>query len=83
MCPGVRFIYIYYKLTGCRDVEASYKYYLAFENSVCQDYVTEKFFRTMKYNLIPGTTILTSLHVYIIFILLPIVAKWFGDCVFL
>ncbi|GIY18405.1 alpha-(1,3)-fucosyltransferase C [Caerostris extrusa] len=30
-----------------------YFFYLAFENSICDDYVTEKFFRTLKYNMIP------------------------------
>ena len=33
----------------------SYKFYLALENSVCQDYVTEKFFKILQYNVIPGT----------------------------
>ena len=32
----------------------TYKFYLALENSVCQDYVTEKFFNILKYNVIPG-----------------------------
>ena len=30
-----------------------YKFYVAFENAICPDYVTEKFFRTMKLPLIP------------------------------
>ena len=33
----------------------SYKFYLALENSVCRDYVTEKFFKILQYNVIPGT----------------------------
>ena len=33
--------------------ETKYKYYLAFENSKCRDYVTEKMLRTFKYNIIP------------------------------
>ncbi|GFT39701.1 alpha-(1,3)-fucosyltransferase C [Nephila pilipes] len=28
-------------------------FYLAFENAICDDYVTEKFFRTLKYDMIP------------------------------
>jgi alpha-1,3-fucosyltransferase len=30
-----------------------YKYYLAFENTWCPDYVTEKFYRSLKYNTFP------------------------------
>ena len=37
-----------------RDMEAGYRFYLSFENSVCADYVTEKFFRILHYNVIPG-----------------------------
>ena len=38
----------------CRAVLArKYKFFLAFENSVCDEYVTEKFFRTVKYDTIP------------------------------
>jgi len=36
-------------------VEADYKFYLSFENSVCEDYVTEKYYNVMRYNLIPVT----------------------------
>lgn len=36
-------------------VEQNYKFYLSFENSVCADYVTEKFYNAMKYNVIPVT----------------------------
>jgi len=31
----------------------TYKFYLSLENSVCQDYVTEKFFNILPYNVIP------------------------------
>lgn len=34
-------------------LENNYSFYLAFENSLCRDYVTEKTFRTMSYNVIP------------------------------
>ncbi|KAK3093071.1 hypothetical protein FSP39_010720 [Pinctada imbricata] len=30
-----------------------YKFYLSFENSMCRDYITEKLFRALKYNIIP------------------------------
>ena len=39
---------------GCMDkLETNYKFFLAFENSHCRDYVTEKAFRTLSYNLVP------------------------------
>ena len=30
-----------------------YKFYLAFENSFCRDYVTEKFFNSLRYSIVP------------------------------
>ena len=36
-------------------LETNYRYYLSFENSICQDYITEKFFRPFKYDVIPIT----------------------------
>uniref|UniRef100_A0A2P2I2W6 Fucosyltransferase n=2 Tax=Hirondellea gigas TaxID=1518452 RepID=A0A2P2I2W6_9CRUS len=34
-------------------LERKYKFYMAFENSLCKDYVTEKFFNTLKYEVVP------------------------------
>ena len=50
-CPGT---YKNGSLGNCKDIlGAEYKFYLAFENSMCKDYITEKFFLTLKYNTIP------------------------------
>ena len=46
-------------LTASRDRDEEtkliqeYKFYLAFENSICRDYVTEKFFQRMKQGIVP------------------------------
>lgn len=38
----------------CYDMlETKYKFYFSFENSVCTDYVTEKFFKIMKHDIVP------------------------------
>lgn len=34
-------------------MEKDYKFYLAFENSVCRDYATEKFYNALLYNTVP------------------------------
>ncbi|XP_042890421.1 glycoprotein 3-alpha-L-fucosyltransferase A-like [Penaeus japonicus] len=34
-------------------LERDYKFYLSFENSLCKDYVTEKFFKILLYNVVP------------------------------
>ena len=38
----------------CRkDLVKNYKFYLAFENSMCQDYVTEKLFYYLQHGIVP------------------------------
>ena len=38
----------------CYDVlENKYMFYLSFENAICTDYVTEKFFQIMKHHMVP------------------------------
>lgn len=38
----------------CREyISNNYKFFLVFENSYCRDYITEKLFQTMRYNIIP------------------------------
>ena len=42
------------KVSACKELIASeYKFYLAFENSICNEYITEKFFAILKYNIVP------------------------------
>ena len=36
-----------------RQVNADYFFYLSFENSICADYVTEKFFNAMNQSVVP------------------------------
>jgi alpha-1,3-fucosyltransferase len=38
----------------CKEmIGKKYKFYLAFENSICRDYITEKFFNMLRYDIIP------------------------------
>lgn len=41
------------KIDCYKKVEPHYKFYLSFENSICRDYVTEKFFNVLNYNMVP------------------------------
>ncbi|XP_046827911.1 alpha-(1,3)-fucosyltransferase C-like [Vespa crabro] len=34
-------------------IEPQYYFYLSFENSLCQDYVTEKLYKPLRYNILP------------------------------
>ena len=34
-------------------LDKGYKFYLSFENSLCSDYVTEKFWKILKFNIVP------------------------------
>ncbi|KAI9562652.1 hypothetical protein GHT06_010106 [Daphnia sinensis] len=42
-----------YNCEESETLRAKYKFYLAFENSWCPDYVTEKFYRTLQFDTVP------------------------------
>lgn len=42
-----------YNCEESETLRAQYKFYLAFENSWCPDYVTEKFYRTLQFDTVP------------------------------
>jgi alpha-1,3-fucosyltransferase len=38
----------------CKEIIAKeYMFYFSFENSICTDYITEKFFEILKYDIVP------------------------------
>jgi alpha-1,3-fucosyltransferase len=40
--------------SDCREyIGREYKFFLLFENTVCRDYITEKFFDTIKFDVVP------------------------------
>ena len=40
-----------------QEIAKDYKFYLSLENSICTDYVTEKFFNALKYGILPITNV--------------------------
>jgi len=41
-------------VTNCKEIISyQYKFYFAFENSICNEYVTEKFFQILRFPIIP------------------------------
>ena len=50
---------------GKEYLSSVYKFYFAFENSICDDYVTEKFFKILQYNVIPVVLGAADYSVYV------------------
>lgn len=43
-----------YRNTSCSaNIEKNYKFYAAFENALCSNYVTEKFYNSLRRNIVP------------------------------
>ena len=55
LCPRkVKINHAFINDTDCKEIIANeYKFFFAFENSLCIDYVSEKFFHIIRFNIIP------------------------------
>jgi hypothetical protein len=44
----------FHRKSQCKEIIGrEYKFFFAIENSLCEEYITEKFFQTFKYNIVP------------------------------
>jgi hypothetical protein len=60
----------------CRmGISKHYKFFLAFENSICKEYITEKLFRTLRYNIIPVVMGAGPYDFYVIILILYLKMK--------
>ena len=54
----------------CKQILANeYKFYFAFENSICRDYITEKFFQILKFDIVPVVMGGGNYSYYVIFLI--------------